>query len=499
MISSSDNGFPEAPESPELEIHALASAYLDGQLSELQWEYLSQKPADHEFWKEWQDILRTEQAMIVGLEPTGNVVPLSPTVGVSPEGSAPKTSRWLPRAAIGMAAAVAIFVGLTWMMKPSRPGRGAGGQVAAADSAGQLKVFASSLVNCRWRTESERIYPGDNLIGRNISMESGVIKIHFLSGRMVVLSGDVEATFKDGEANSCLLDLRHGEIAVMGGDHDSADDHGFFIQTPMGLLEEVGTEFVVQVGDEVSVTVESGKVGVNGKENFTLEALQSALISHNGVTRVDRSFNQSEQRLFDLMPETFAGPANVVGYDQASMGNDIYSIIMPDTLLLVKERQNVLLENDIRYNIDTPGTYAFYREGEDFRPPGWKMPQAEKQGAGTRVDSYLVQFNPSVEQLEDIQVYGYVEFERPIQGILTGGYKLERWDQLVALPEVNYWPKDWPHAVLVRGLESTSLSGGVANVADVLTLSEDRKRLTIRLCASLRLDQIRVFLESASD
>lgn len=76
---------------------------------------------------------------------------------------------------------------------------------------------------------------------------------------------------------------------------------------------------------------------------------------------------------------------------------------------------------------------------------------------------------------------------------------MDYWDHLSGLQTVTYWSADWPHSKLVRGLESTSPSGGVANIADAITLSEDRKRLTVRLCASLRLDHIRVLLESEGE
>ena len=104
MSSSSDN-HTGSPPSPELDIHTLAAAFLDEQLTESQWEYLSQKQEEPEFWKEWEDILKTEQAMLVALAPAENIIsiPTPDTHGAdeSPGSHRPPIARW----ALGLVAA----------------------------------------------------------------------------------------------------------------------------------------------------------------------------------------------------------------------------------------------------------------------------------------------------------------------------------------------------------------------------------------------------------
>ena len=92
-------------------------------------------------------------------------------------------------------------------------------------------------------------------IGRRLKIESGLIEVTYLTGARVVIEGPAEFEVK-GE-KQCRLEF--GSLVAKAFEKRSK---GFIVDTPTGLVEDVSTEFGVEVGrrGDLNVHVFDGEV-----------------------------------------------------------------------------------------------------------------------------------------------------------------------------------------------------------------------------------------------
>ncbi len=119
-------------------------------------------------------------------------------------------------------------------------------------------------------------------------------------------------------------------------------------------------------------------------------------------------------------------------------------------------------------------------------PGAYRIPKGLKQqvvlNAPAMVDSYMVQFNPGQSLTSDSprRFSGTLKFDRPIVGILFRAAMLDESDALLGLPSADFG------GVFRRGI----------NADDEVSLSTDRRTLTVTFDVLNGVDQIRVLVES---
>jgi len=137
------------------------------------------------------------------------------------------------------------------------------------------------------------------------------------------------------------------------------------------------------------------------------------------------------------------------------------------------ERQNVLLTEDLLVNILNPGTSP---DGDGPNLSPGDIP------SGTRVSSYLLHFDTLEPSPDPIMAVGTISFSTDILGIIVNSGRLSSTDSVVGLSELVY-PGGGN-----RGLEFNLDGGGL----DSITLSEDRRTVSVTFRNNQATDQVRV-------
>ncbi len=119
--------------------------------------------------------------------------------------------------------------------------------------------------DCQWGEQTAQAVQGGLLkVDDRLDLIAGIAKIRFDSGGEVVLRGPAELRVDSGM--SCYL--VHGEL--------SADvppvAHGFTVHTPLGQVVDLGTQFGVNVGDEIEVQVFEGECELHPNQSPSQKA-----------------------------------------------------------------------------------------------------------------------------------------------------------------------------------------------------------------------------------
>ena len=147
---------------------------------------------------------------------------------------------------------------------------------------------------------------------------------------------------------------------------------------------------------------------------------------------------------------------------------------------MFRECSRVILKSDLEVDVTEPGQYV-------------RVGRRNKQsiGAGQVVGSYLLQLNPIGEffrnETDGARVIGQITFNRPILGLIGGTAQLISTDELLGHPRGNYGNTR-------RGIEPARPDDQPDSGRDNVTLSNDRRTLSLDLSASSAVDQIRVIV-----
>jgi hypothetical protein len=110
------------------------------------------------------------------------------------------------------------------------------------------------------------------------------------------------------------------------------------------------------------------------------------------------------------------------------------------------------------------------------------------------VRSYLLQLDPigrlHKKDPNKTRVMGQLTFDRPIVGLIGSTAKLDMTDGVLGHPRGEY-PKTQ------RGIEPTRPADLPDSGRDVVTLSQDRRTLSLDLSAGSAVDQIRVVVQAS--
>jgi hypothetical protein len=249
---------------------------------------------------------------------------------------------------------------------------------------------------------------------------------------------------------------------------------------------DLGTAFGVSVGGdgETDVCVFEGEVEVSRTDSKNTPQLVregSAVRSSPKAESID-SVAYATMRYEKAWPVT-SGVLQATGLMQfVSPGPDFVPgrIEDSDRILVFRECSRVILKSDLEVDVTEPGQYV-------------RVGRRNKQsiGAGQVVGSYLLQLNPIGEffrnETDGARVIGQITFNRPILGLIGGTTQLISTDELLGHPRGNYGNTR-------RGIEPARPDDQPDSGRDNVTLSNDRRTLSLDLSASSAVDQIRVIV-----
>ena len=226
--------------------------------------------------------------------------------------------QWASRHPKGPAFAVAatvliaalVVMGLTpvkdWIAKTSKSD-------ADSPTTGEYVAILNNSHNAKWLDDTRPRLKDPRLqIGRRLAIDSGLIEVKYYTGATVVIEGPAEfvvggnavgnavpgvperqgrRSLQENAANSGYLQLGKLVARVEG-----KDAQGFTIDTPMGRVEDLGTEFGVEVlqGGAAEFLVLSGKVDVicanadGSEQRMRLVKDQGAFVTARGEPIVRR-------------------------------------------------------------------------------------------------------------------------------------------------------------------------------------------------------------------
>ncbi|QNN21914.1 hypothetical protein HED60_06390 [Planctomycetales bacterium ZRK34] len=339
---------------------------------------------------------------------------------------APRASLWQSRRVpiLATAALITLLV-MAWFvlwsresasvapMKPSRP---------------QMLATLTSAENVSWR--SEPFYEGQDVAAGTIRMASGFAGFLLTSGTQVGLAGATEIHLKD----SMHVGLTQGRARFTC----PPDARGFTVLGPGGLVVvDLGTQFEMAVDEHsgrVRVHVTQGLVQVRTSEQ-AIVAIEPLDLTADQMLEYDPIAGHVVRLGVPVAPRV-SGAVTWLDDPPASVQND--RLTDDTTMFAFLERAAVKLDSDL------------------VTPHG-------KVAAGTLVDVYLL--HKDATGLEDVELEGAIQFDRPILAAIDDTALLGRTDPTLGSPYTRY------DTLSIRGLESG---------ADRIDWSPERNAVSVR-------------------
>ena len=330
--------------------------------------------------------------------------------------------------------------------------------------------------HAKWRIKERS--QGDRFDKGKVHLETGLARLDFCNGATVTLQGPAEFEIVSPDRTVLSSGILTASVP------DSAV--GFKVLTPAMDVVDLGTAFGVSVGGdgETDVCVFEGEVEVSRTDSKNTPQLVregSAVRSSPKAESID-SVAYATMRYENAWPVT-SGVLQATGLMKfVSPGPDFVPGRIEDSnrILVFRECSRVILESDLEVNVTEPGQYIRVRR--------WNR---QSIGAGQVVGSYLLQLNPIGEffrnENDGARVIGQITFNRPILGLIGGTTQLISTDELLGHPRGNYGNTR-------RGIEPARPDDQPDSGRDNVTLSNDRRTLSLDLSASSAVDQIRVIV-----
>jgi len=401
------------------------------------------------------------------------------TCGLTPlDDRAVRSSFWRPAWQVALAvAAMAATIGVTlWMAgddpRSKTPTPGVEGPAPIA-----RLVKADG---CKWADGQAAMAEDCELeIGSVLELLDGVASIEYADGVRVSLEGPAKFEVTSSGTGT----LHTGQLSATV----PKEAIGFTIHTPALMVVDLGTQFGVRVDDatQTEVHVFQGEVETQTQGAPSVPK-ESQLLTTTQAAR----FN-SDGRLVDWIEPDYDGFAGVERHAPGVLSTSRAVRWLPrppasleagkmqsnSSVFLLLERRGVVPQRDLEItSVQRKGTQAHFSTEWNTLP------------AGTRVDSYLLHFDPSLSPQSGS---GEIRFERPILGIIARGDQLTASDDLLGIPGIKYERSD----VLCRGLDD----GTEDHPPDVLNYlhSADRLKVTFGVQTGT-LDQMRILVESGN-
>jgi hypothetical protein len=297
--------------------------------------------------------------------------------------------------------------------------------------------------------------------GQVLELDDGRVKINFQCGAKLAIQAPAELKLLG--PNSAQLSRGVATVRVPG------EIKGFVLVTPHQRVTDLGTSFGVDVNStgETAISVFEGEIEL--EDHRRLASGQTVALTSTDETARDIPY--SIDRFLDTWQVSF-GVEELVGDVRVASPNERHSpglVEDSDSLLLFPEREDAQLNTGYVVNATEPGTYQ-----RPFQKHTVKLTE------DIRVDSFLLQYNPVRNDDDSMnqKFQGELHFDRPIVALILQENLLDASDTQLALPATDF------RNIFRRGI----------NVADVITLSPDRRVLRVALDVKNGVDQIRVLV-----
>jgi len=333
-----------------------------------------------------------------------------------------------------------------------------------------------------WAADSLLADDHDALWLGDYAIEAGFVQLAMLDGTSLIVEGPASFSI-DSQSR---VSLTHGALSALVPE----GAEGFIVDTPAGQVLDLGTEFGVEVLEEgaIEIHVMDGEVVATlPDESLTQNMLAGqARRMDAGTAQIEavpahgekfaRSWEQVERsvRVSDAVRYLYDTPSSVAA--GALEDNDL--------LFILPEKRGV--------------TVPHYTVLCDFLEPGRyeRLPRDSRAiPGGTIVDSYLLHYDRVGTPLEGlISVEGTIHFDRPIIGVIANNEWIGACDAMFQGEGTEYPDADYAG----RGFEGREhRADGIRQ--DIVTISADRRTLTVHLETSTNIDQLRVLVEAAPE
>lgn len=307
--------------------------------------------------------------------------------------------------------------------------------------------------DARWADGIEREV-GTKIDRDWLELEQGSVNLAFRSGAQAIVQAP--ARFRVASTNSC--ELSRGVLSA----HVPEPAEGFVVSTPEVTIVDLGTSFRVNSGAEgrMNCHVTEGRVKLarHGRsQSLTLEAGNVASLN-----------DPAEEISIEIQPKVIAASdVHFVAEHPPSLGYKAY--VRDDEIAVFLESQRLVLSQNLRVNVMQPGLHNQLNS------------LVGQIDAGTMVDCYLVHCAP---QRQRHVVEGRITFPGRILGLVCDSDLLNSTNSVLGAS----WTLKCQHNE--RGLESVPDRN-----SDVVTLSSDRRSLSLRLRTE-SIDQLRVLVSA---
>lgn len=447
------------------DVNELISAYLDEELSAAEQQQLAEWiKADASHARQFaraamlHDRLQGEIAAAVDLETAADDEPAGEDKVVAFPGLA--ATRWL----LPLAAAIALMLTLPYWRSSTEP--------PAAQAPAPVKL--TGFVTLAYAVDAEfasgaKPSTGQRLDAGTIALQSGMLRLEFDSGVEVILQGPAEYEILSADRTK----LRAGKLTATVP-HGA---EGFRVETPNAEVTDLGTAFGVELDEQGAsrVTVFEGKVEVAepGSPGSRLLREGEALRIEQGKGLQAVAFDEKPfERLF---PVASGIESSTGAFRLLPPWRRLRFVSSDEFIFMRPERHRVRLIEPLRVNISEPGRYVT----EDQLTPA-DLPE------GRWIRSVLIHQQPEEPRVSNVRrMTGSITFDRPILGLIILHEELmASAGRFSPMPAGEQDPR-----------REVDLNGKA--VGDVVTLSPDRRTLTVELASPLNSsDLIRVIVDA---
>ena len=332
--------------------------------------------------------------------------------------------------------------------------------------------FASitQIIDANWDEGSE-LKIGDLLSAQTIRLRSGFLRLEFDDGVEVTLQGPAEYELLAAGKTRLLSGLLTATVPPGA--------EGFTVDTPTAEVVDLGTAFGIDLRDGIfHVSVFEGEVEVS-----PLDSAETRLLKEGEAVQIT---NGETIELVEFDPEPFTKIWPVASGIERS--TEVFRFVPPwppqqrfvrsdDDIFIVPEGHVVTLSSSLRVNVSNPGLYS----NEDDLT-------VSELSEGQRIRSFTLFFHPekSRPRQQVNQVTGSITFDSPVSGMIVLREEL----QASARRFIRKGPRG------IREGQQLELTGDQRS--DVITLSEDRRTITLNLSTSGRSSELMRVIVDAS-
>jgi len=342
----------------------------------------------------------------------------------------------------------------------------------------------SESSRARWADEDPRTV-GTELNPGTVILREGFAELTFKSNAKLILEAPAELDLINGRQSG----LKSGILTA----YVPEAAKGFVVRTPSVEITDLGTAFGLQVAAEgvTDLHVLSGYVATVLENESMDEAKRARTYRRDEAVRLDARHGTAQPIPMDKARFSFSWED--VLYKPRLSGQVTFRWETPDslaldafesdnTLFVFPEKRNVVLSENLAVDIVPSG------DPQPLEPTDVFLP------TGSRVDSYLIHWDPRVKSKQEWKMQATVRFSRPIVGLIVGTSRLNATDHLFGVEQTQY-PSTVDEAdEVARGLEMDISMP----TRDRLTLSEDRLELQMSLYGHV-YDHMRILVTSFSE